>query len=227
MTLNISGSGGTPPLVQALIDNVSESIEKIEQAVSLPQQNRAVNFSNGNNAEFMQQVTAFDGAAQQGGLMQKLLMLIGLQQLLGGGETQLPKQSARQPENSASLGLPSSSNGVIRQLLQMIQQVMGGKDAQGADGMQGGQNGQQTASPLSLPEAPASGKHSQGDVNGQIQQMMQQLIQIMQQLADGRLKSTQSAEGGNILSKLLDSLLQVAGMDALMSKLGGTQNNGE
>ncbi|ELY1861811.1 hypothetical protein [Serratia marcescens] len=227
MTLNISGSGGTPPLVQALIDNVSESIEKIEQAVSLPQQNRAVNFSNGNNAEFMQQVTAFDGAAQQGGLMQKLLMLIGLQQLLGGGETQPPKQSARQPEKSAPVRQPSSSDGVIQQLLQMLQQVMSGKDAQDADGVQSGQNEQQTASTLGLPEAPASGKHSQGGVNGQIQKMIQQLIQIMQQLADGGLKNAQSAEGGNILSKLLDTLLQMVGMDALMSKLGGMQHNRE
>ncbi|WBF46121.1 hypothetical protein [Serratia rubidaea] len=258
MTLNISGSGGTPPLVGQLIENASASIEKLEQAVSLPQQNGAVKFSNGGNAELMPQMTAREGAAQpaqQDGLMQKLLMLLGLQQLLGGGQTQPAEQTSRQPENSAPAGQSSSSGGVggviqqvmqmMQQLMQMIQQVMGGKGAQGADGVQNGQNGQPATSARSQPEAPASGGQSQGGVNGlvqQLMQMMQQLMQIMQQLAGGGQKSATSGEGGNaesngaaqpaqqqggnMLSKLLGPLLQMVGLDALMSKLGGTQNNG-
>ncbi|WP_442801626.1 hypothetical protein [Serratia rubidaea] len=251
MTLNISGSGGTPPLVGQLIENASESIEKLEQAVSLPQQNGAVKFSNGGNAELMPQMTAREGAAQpaqQDGLMQKLLMLLGLQQLLGGGQTQPAEQASRQPENSAPAGQSSSSGGVggvIQQVMQMIQQVMGGKGAQGADGVQNGQNGQPATSARSQPEASASGGQSQGGVNGlvqQLMQMMQQLMQIMQQLAGGGQKSATSGEGGNaesngaaqpaqqqggnMLSKLLGPLLQMVGLDALMSKLGGTQNNG-
>ncbi|MBS0975408.1 hypothetical protein [Serratia rubidaea] len=196
MTLNISGSGGTPPLVGQLIENASESIEKLEQAVSLPQQNGAVKFSNGGNAELMPQMTAREGAAQpaqQDGLMQKLLMLLGLQQLLGGGQTQPAEQASRQPENSAPAGQSSSSGGVggviqqlmqmMQQLMQMIQQVMGG--------------GQKSA---------ASGEGGNAESNGAAQPAQQQ--------------------GGNMLSKLLGPLLQMVGLDALMSKLGGTQNNG-
>lgn len=58
MTLNISGSGVGMPLVGNLIERANENVEKIEQAISLPQQNSAVKFSNANNAAFMQQMPA-------------------------------------------------------------------------------------------------------------------------------------------------------------------------
>ncbi|SQJ08120.1 Uncharacterised protein [Serratia rubidaea] len=259
MTLNISGSGVGMPLVGNLIERANENVEKIEQAISLPQQNSAVKFSNANNAAFMQQMPVHGEEAQpaqQGGLMQKLLMLIGLQQLLGGNGTQPAEQSPRQSENSAPAGQSSASGGVggviqqvmqmMQQLMQMIQQLTGGKGAQSADGVQNGQNGGQTQPARSQPETPASGGQSQGGVSGlvqQLMQMMQQLMQIMQQLAGGGQKAAPSGEngnaesggsaqpaqqqgGGNMLSKLLGSVLQMVGLDALMSKLGGTQNNG-
>lgn len=243
MALNIFGSGSAPPLAKTLIENVGKSIEKVEQAVSLPQQKGPVKFSNGNNSEFKQQVTTLGGAAQLGGLMQKLLMMIGLQQLLGGGEMQPAKQLPHQPENSTPAAQTSSSGDVIhqvmqmlQQLIQMIQQMMVGK------GPHDDKNGQHPTSACGRPEVTASGKHSQGGVNDLIQQMMQLLMQIMQQLSGGGQKGSHSGEsdcarsrdtaqpaqqqGGNTLSKLLGSLLQMVRLDALMSKLGGVQNNG-
>ncbi len=255
MTLNISGSNVSPPPAGSLIKNADENIEKPEQGVSLSSQNSALKFSNGSNTEFMPQVKAHEGAAQQGGVMQKLLMLLGLQQLLGGRETQSAEPSSHPQENSIPAGQQSSSggvNGMIQQVMQMmqhlmqlIQQVMGGKGTQSADGVQNGHHRQQTTPVNSQPETPASGERAQSNANGlslQMMQMMQQLMRIMQQLAGGVQKNAASGEGdntapndaakpaqqqgSNMLSKLLGPLLQMVGLDVLMSKLGGTQNNG-
>ncbi|MCU7369228.1 hypothetical protein N5E15_21875 [Pantoea stewartii] len=192
MIPKIYGSGGTPPLMGKLIENAKENIERPEQGIPFSQENGVLKFNNGSKAEFPPQETACDGAmhpTQQGGLMQKLLMLIGLHQLLAGAEKPLAEKLSRQPESSALVGQPSSLGGV----------------------------------------------------NGLIQQMMLQLMQMMQQLAGAGQKNTPSGEGGNVesngsaqlaqklggnmLSKLLGPLLQMVGLDVLMSKLGGAQNN--
>ncbi|WP_157079276.1 hypothetical protein [Serratia ficaria] len=171
-------------------------------------------------------------SAQQDGLMQKLLMLMGLQRLLGSNGAQPTEQSPRQPENGMSDEQSSASGGVMQKMQQMMQQLM--QIMQQLLGSNGAQPTEQS------PRQPENGmSDGQSSASGGV---MQQLMQIMQQLAGGGQKAVLSGEngkaesggaaqpaqqdGGNMLSKLLGSVLQMVGLDALMSKLGGSQNNG-
>lgn len=103
-------------------------------------------------------------APSGGGLLQQIMMLTGLQQLLGGGN------KAQQPEQP---GTPAPSQGTnhsgnpLEQLMQMLQQMMGIDKGKGADSGESGGN---------APQAPAQGATDNG---GQQGGMMQNLLSLL------------------------------------------------
>jgi len=107
-------------------------------------------------------------APSGGGLLQQIMMLTGLQQLLGGGN------KAQQPEQP---GTPAPSQGTnhsgnpLEQLMQMLQQLlqqmMGIDKGKGADSGESGGN---------APQAPAQGATDNG---GQQGGMMQNLLSLL------------------------------------------------
>ncbi|SFN42638.1 hypothetical protein SAMN05428971_1396 [Candidatus Pantoea varia] len=107
-------------------------------------------------------------APSGGGLLQQIMMLTGLQQLLGGGN------KAQQPEQPAtpapSQGTNHSSNPLeqlMQMLQQLLQQMMGVDKGKGADSGESGGN---------APQAPAQGAT---DNAGQQGGMMQNLLSML------------------------------------------------
>jgi len=106
---------------------------------------------------------------QGGGLLQQIMMLTGLQQLLGGGNK---AQEPEQPTTPASSQRVNNSGNPLEQLMQMLQQLlqqmMGLDKGKGADG--GGESGG------NAPQAPTQ---SATDNNGQQGGMMQNLLSML------------------------------------------------
>jgi len=106
--------------------------------------------------------------APSGGLLQQIMMLTGLQQLLGGGNK---AQQPEQPGTSAPSQGTNHSGNPLEQLMQMLQQLlqqmMGLDKGKGADSGESGGN---------APQAPAQGAT---DNSGQQGGMMQNLLSLL------------------------------------------------
>jgi len=107
-------------------------------------------------------------APSGGGLLQQIMMLTGLQQLLGGGNK---AQQPEQPGTSAPSQGTNHSGNPLEQLMQMLQQLlqqmMGLDKGKGADSGESGGN---------APQAPAQGAT---DNSGQQGGMMQNLLSLL------------------------------------------------
>ncbi|MCX3310430.1 hypothetical protein ORN12_15720 [Pantoea vagans] len=103
-----------------------------------------------------------------GGLLQQIMMLTGLQQLLGGGDK---AQQPEQPTTPApSQGARNSGNPLehlMQMLQQLLQQMMGTDKGKGADSGESGGN---------APQAPAQ---NAADNGGQQGGMMQNLLSLL------------------------------------------------
>ncbi|WP_275556491.1 hypothetical protein [Mixta sp. Marseille-Q2659] len=157
----------------------------------------------------------------------------------GAGATGGNLPGAQQGNQSGGLLSSAGKGGGISQLLQQLVMLLGLQQL-----LKGGNSEQ---NPLQQAGTPSGGSQptqaNQGGVNGmiqQLQQMMQQMMQMMQQLtgmqqgggnsagaqSGGDGQANAQSGGGNMLSNLLNSALQMTGLNALMSLLGGGSSNG-
>ncbi|MGJ0478770.1 hypothetical protein [Pantoea agglomerans] len=103
-----------------------------------------------------------------GGLLQQIMMLTGLQQLLGGGNK---AQQPEQPGTSAPSQGTNHSGNPLEQLMQMLQQLL--QQMMGIDKGKGSDSGESGGN---APQAPAQGATDNG---GQQGGMMQNLLSLL------------------------------------------------